>query len=463
MPTYPSGAVLPAGSTNMLSGIDPNLRYTDATGTFKFRILGGEAPWPGINDGIVCTEWPRNMSPPFKHLDLQAAQQDGVTWTATVYEPTEVILPLEAHGTTPQGISKVVSEWIGAWDPKTPGLLEYFTPDRGYWYCNPRLSKVWQDQIKQSPRRHLRQKLVHGFRIDNAFWQSIPSTSSFAQGSRQVVTVTGNPSAGTLLLNFAGQTATIAVNATASVVQTALAALSSVGSGNVAVAETTVVTEVGTLASYLVQFAGSLASTAVQLVGSAAGLLGGTNPGVQIGAQGFIQLTNIGDQPAWPAYLCYAGSAGGVTFGFGNGPGSPSTVTFGPLEAGQIVLITTMPRLRSVVDLTKHPVVQTLTAPQVFLEQLINLISGVSGTLTIGETGASSGIPPLLQWFESLFGISPPQGNLYALLNGRFTNPIPGVPQPFMATESHIPVSITGGNADSKIVAAIVPQRRWPE
>jgi hypothetical protein len=467
MPTYPSGEVLPAGAINMLDGTDPNLRYTDSTGTFKFRLLGGEMPWPGIQNGIVCTEWPRNMSPPFKHLDLQAAQQDGVTWTATVYEPTEVILPLEAHGNTPRDISRVVSEWIGAWDPKSPGLLEYFTFDRGYWKCNPRLSKVWQDQIKQSPRRHLRQKITHAFRIDNAFWSSISSTSTFQLGPSQIVTVTGNPSAGTVVLNFLGETVDIAVGATASVVQTGLEALSTVGSGNVIVGEiTNVINEVGTLASYAVTFVNDLATTAVQLTADAIDFVEGVigiTPGVQTGVQGFVPLTNIGSEDGWPSYLCYAGSAGGVTFGFGNGPSTNSMVTFGPLEAGQVVVITTMPRLRQVKDVTQNLPAQALTAPQQFLEQLVDLISGVSGSLTVGETESTTGIPPLLTWFESLFGISPPQGNLYALLNGRFTTPISGVPQPFMAETAYIPVSITGGNADSKIIASITPQRRWPE
>lgn len=467
MPTYPSGTVLPAGAIEMLQGTDPNVRYTDPTGTFKFRILGGEAVWPGIQDGVVCTEWPRNMSPPFKHLDLQAAQQDGVTWTATVYDATEVILPLEAHGTTPQGISKVVSEWIGSWDPKKPGLLEYFTLDRGYWYCNPRLSKVWQDQIKLSPRRHLRQKMAHAFRIDNAFWSSIPSTSTFAGlgDAEQAISIQNGATGGTFKLAFKGiPTGDIPRTATSSAMQIALEALSSIGSGNLVVT--------GSAGGpWTVTFVAALGgSTQPDITVKSVSLSGGFFPYVHVEtslhggtANGFIPLTNIGDQDAWPAYLCY----GPGIFGFGNGPSSTSMITLGtaddPILAGQIVLVTTMPRLRSVVDLTPNLPPQHLTPAQDFLEQLINLISGVSGTLTVGETGSPDSIPPLLQWFESLFGIAPPQGNLYALLNGRFTKAIPGVPQPFMAKESYIPVSIAGGTTASKIVASIVPQRRWPE
>jgi hypothetical protein len=471
MPTYPSGTVLPAGSMEALEGTDPNLRYTDPTGTFKFRILGGEAPWPGINDGIVCSEWPRNMSPPFKHLDLQAAQQDGVTWTATVYDPPEIILPLEAHGTSARAISKVVSEWISSWDPKNPGLLEYFTFDRGYWFCTPRLSKVWQDQIKQSPRRHLKQKMVHACRIDNAFWSSIPSTSTFDTSSLgdevQTLTIEGSPTGGSFPVSWNGagpSSTTIAHNATSLAVQTTLESLSTIGVGNI-----TVTGSSG--GPWEVTFVGDLAGSTQPLIQCGTGLTGGFFPSVQVAetfpggsGTGFVPLTNIGDQDAWPSYLVY----GPGVFGFGNGPGSTSMITFGtasdPILEGQVVLITTMPRLRSVVDLTPTALPpQNINVAQNFLEQLVNLISGVSGDLTVGAEDSSPGIPPLLQWFESLFGISPPQGNLYALLSGRFTNPIPGVPQPFMAQTSYIPISVTGGNSSTKIVASVTPLRRWPE
>jgi hypothetical protein len=159
---------------------------------------------------------------------------------------------------------------------------------------------------------------------------------------------------------------------------------------------------------------------------------------------GYVSLTNIGDLPAWPRYLCY----GPGTFSFGNGPNSSSFITFGPLDAGQIVLVTTEPRLRSVVDLTPGQ-------PQdlgLFQDLLSDLISFATNNNT----------PPLLQRFESFFGIVPPQGNLYSLMNGRFTNPVPGTPYGTPPQTQYIPVSISGANANSQIIAALTPQRRWP-
>lgn len=159
----------------------------------------------------------------------------------------------------------------------------------------------------------------------------------------------------------------------------------------------------------------------------------------------FLPLTNVGDQPAWPRYLCY----GPGTFSFGNGPGSQNMVTFGPLVDGQIVLITTLPRLRSVVDLSPAQPPQKLTQFQTLISDLISFAT-------------NGNVPPFLQQFESWFGILPPQGNLYSLLKGRFTYPIPATPYGIGPVTKYIPVSITGGNSNSKVVAAVTPMRRWP-
>lgn len=162
---------------------------------------------------------------------------------------------------------------------------------------------------------------------------------------------------------------------------------------------------------------------------------------------GFVNLANIGDQDGWPRYTCY----GPGLFSFGNGPGVTSTITFGPLRDEQIVQLTTgPPRLRGVVDETPNPIPITENEAQQLLALFINLVSA-------GQ------VPPLLLWFESLFGIPAPQGVLYSLLNGRFTNPLLGVAQPSEAVTSHIPVTIANGNANSKIIAALTPLRRYPE
>lgn len=164
------------------------------------------------------------------------------------------------------------------------------------------------------------------------------------------------------------------------------------------------------------------------------------------GGTGHLLLSNMGQLPGWPSIIF----TGPGSIEVGNGPGSTSMIKFGPLLTGQRVLITTLPRLRSVVDLTTTSTTQQLDAQQQLIDTLIKLV-------TFNQ------VPPLLTWFESLFGIRPPQGVLYSLLQGRFSRPIPGVMQPWESTTSAIAVKITGGNSDSKVIASVTPRRIWPE
>lgn len=208
-----------------------------------------------------------------------------------------------------------------------------------------------------------------------------------------------------------------------------------------------------------------------QGIDSVSQFIGGTYPGcpqalTDGAATGFIPLTNFGTRPAFPRFLVY----GPGTFTLGNGanvyatgassasgtaPGILSTastpVTFGPLLDGQIALITTLPRLRSVVDVSPNQPAQALTAFQTLIDHLVNLV-------------ANNNLPPLLERIESLFGILPPQGPMYSLLTGRFTSQaaLPPKKDSYLPATAWIPVAITGGTSTSQIIAACTPYRTWP-
>lgn len=176
---------------------------------------------------------------------------------------------------------------------------------------------------------------------------------------------------------------------------------------------------------------------------------------------GKVTLINRGDLEAWPRYLCY----GPGTFTFGDGAdNNSSSVSFGPLLEDQVVLVTTLPRLRGVVDLSSSSLNQQVVDGEIiplaipgnnlteFQKQLKGLI----------DLATNNNVPPLLENFESMFGILPPQGPLYSLLEGRFTTPLAAKDNDAAPVASSIPVQIVDGNADSKVVAAITPRRRWP-
>ncbi|WP_040635401.1 DUF7257 domain-containing protein [Mycolicibacterium phlei] len=162
--------------------------------------------------------------------------------------------------------------------------------------------------------------------------------------------------------------------------------------------------------------------------------------------RGSFKITNFGDQTAYPDLLVY----GPGTFKFSDGPGREPTIEFGPLVEGQIALIKTKPGQRAVYDLTTDPVEQDLPGFQGFIKSLINLVF-------------NNNVPPFMNWFQSLFGISPPQGNLYALLKGRWSRGVPPRSPGKPPETAEYAVEVTGGNADTKVIAALTPLRRWPE
>ena len=167
-----------------------------------------------------------------------------------------------------------------------------------------------------------------------------------------------------------------------------------------------------------------------------------------VSQSGFLKRTNIGDQPMYDDYICF----GPGTFRIYNGPGSDEYVEFGKLLPNQVVLLRTDPRDRNVYDLTTiPPTPQELTIFQQALKQFFSF-------------AFANNVPPLVQAIQSLFGILPPQGNIYSLLSGRFSDAAaippksPGNP----ATPYHVKCHIVEGNADSRIIATGTPLRRYP-
>ncbi|AXN50932.1 hypothetical protein MMRN_38370 [Mycobacterium marinum] len=160
----------------------------------------------------------------------------------------------------------------------------------------------------------------------------------------------------------------------------------------------------------------------------------------------FLKLINPGDQPMFPRYTFF----GPGTFQVASAPGSSDFVQFGPLLENQIMQVRTNRELRPVVDMTSvAPTPQQLNIWQKALSDFLSFAGG-------GDTSA---------WFDqikSIFGIVPPQGHPYSLLSGSFSAPIPAKPVGKPPVPQYIAASIIGGNADSMIIAAGTPLRRYP-
>ena len=576
--TYPDGTISLYGQILAMQNQLPWISYIGVDGSI-FYLAGPMAPVPGAQNGLVLQKHMGLMSP-FENLKLQGARQDGETWTDTVYDTGQIMLSLEASGTTPQNINNVMRQWISAWDPEVGnngfpsqlGKLSVFTPDLGEWWANVRLGKNLSDVMNKDYTYSGRQELTWECHNSSAFWYSVDSTSVFGvdfenekldlssqsnstslpAGWTQLYSRTSTGTYGITngtaqWLNNTDTTSTDVINISptptgtdnqVSTIQYAPASFANLFSFNFANGandcwartDTTPVatysavngvrlriTPLNFILSYFIAGVEHIFFALPMFVppiwGETFTLVAGTdnNPyefailrngikffsytdtahvsrlgsayrGIGFGSgamwqpgvsqlylpspleawygqdnesqtqSGYVPLTNVGDIEAWPRYLCY----GPGTFGFGNGPNSTDMITIGPLYDGQIVLVTTDPRLRSVVDLTPVAVQPPATSPENFLTQVGEMFEAITSFAT------NYNAPPLLQQFESIFGLLPPQGELYSTMKGRFTNPVPRAFYGQPLVTSHIPVSITGGGPNSKIIAAITPRRRWP-
>lgn len=429
-----------------LQGHLSQIAYIGWEGT-KFHLSGPFAPVLGAQSGVVLKNI-SHLDPPFRHLDNKGARQDGTTWFDTLYDPAEIDMQVELGGIDASDTRRVISSWYGAWSPQKQGKLSWFSPERGEWWANVRMNKAVQDRFDRDFYQSRGASFQWSARNDDSFWRSVDSVSSFkGQDEIQTVTILGGPNGGIFQLIFQGtKTGPIDHNATPQDVFNALISLPNLGANDISVSGVPG-------GPFTIKFKGAFAQVAVDLLEATSAFTGGNNPfaqifRVQIGGKqsGYLPLTNVGDQPAWPRYLCY----GPGTFYIGDGPGSSNYIKFGPLKDGQVALLTTLPRLRSVVDLSPVQPAQQMNDFQNLISTLVNLAT-------------NNRVPPLLQELESFFGILPPQGPLYSLLSGRFTTPIEPMQEQVGPVTSFIPCAIEGASANSNIIAAVTPQRRWPE
>lgn len=183
------------------------------------------------------------------------------------------------------------------------------------------------------------------------------------------------------------------------------------------------------------------------------------DPDTQIftGTTGFVVRTNPGDQPMYDDYVLF----GPGTFTLYNGPTSSEFIKFGPLAANQIAYLRTDPRRRIVYDLSSFPANVSLPDANAFQKALADFISFA----TANNTNL------LLSVIQSIFGVfgsapapTPPQGNFYGLLSGRFSDAaaIPAKSPGNPTTPYHVKVGISGGSGASKIIVSGLPLRRYP-
>lgn len=573
MTTYPPGEISLNQARRMVEGKEPFISYRSWDELTNWHVMGPLSPVPGVHDGITITDDSiKGLIGTWQMLDQTGANQDGTTFQDAVYSPTEIDMTVEAHGTTEQATRQVIRDWIASWDAHRTGELAVYTAENGMWWGDVRWLKAPTDTLMAAHAK--RQKFLWTARIDDGFWRSYDSVSSFGftyetmtdtfnyiAGSANATTLGANwplryygPGGGYIYTNnnqarwrddpndmfftdsrevivgpYAGFNTTTD-NQVVSIVLGSIPEISlplgafndiwarmgrngngtwnghgvraRIGWGFIEIARfngfdgsgnpiKTIMSsrplilpplfgEKWTLiAGYegnnrLFKIVRNNIDVLVHKERGTSSSLGSSYRGVGFGMyaagailtqatpafvrkisagdnatvtqEGFVQLTNIGDVTSYPRYLIY----GPGRFSIGNGPDTTDMVEFGPLVDGQVVLIETEPRRRSVVDVS----------PAALPEQSLNLFQQLIRALV--SFASNNNTPPLLREFENLFGILPPQVNIYSLMAGRFTRGIDPRPSNSVGTTSNIKIRIDDGNASSKVVAALTPLRRWP-
>lgn len=563
MISYPYGQVTRNQARRLIEGHEPFIAYRSYDGMITWHMMGPLSPIVGVQEGVIITaESIRGMIPAWQTLDQAGANQDGVTFVDAVYNPAELDFVVEAHGNTPAQTRQVIRDWVSSWAAHRTGELSVFTRDNGMWWADVRWLKSPTDALMRAKGN--RQRFTWTARIDDAFWKSFDSVSTFGftydamtdtfnYGNSQATDLGANwplrytGSGGGYIYAAGSQAAwkdqsgfntssrevvagpyanfqTATNNSVVSIVLGTIPEISlptgafndiwarmgrnndgtwngygvraRIGIGYVELAYytnfvktlmtsrplilppifgekfTLVCGADGdprlfrltrndiTILEHKEGGSGSPLGSAYRGIGfgmfAAGALITQATPAnvrkvsagdnSTVSQQAFMPLTNVGDVEAWPRFLLY----GPGTFSIGNGAFSDDMVEFGPLLPGQVVLIETEPRRRSIVDVS----------PSAQPEQVLNPFQALIKALVRFAT--NNNVPPLLQEFENLFGILPPQANLYSLLNGRFTRALDPKPAGTLGVTAPIKVRIDDGDASSKVVAAITPRRRWP-
>lgn len=169
----------------------------------------------------------------------------------------------------------------------------------------------------------------------------------------------------------------------------------------------------------------------------------------EVSQSGFLKRINIGDQPMYDDYTLF----GPGMFKLYDGPGSDEYVEFGPLLPNQVVFLRTDPR-------TNTTLVQDMTVTPAWPQQLNVFQDALQKFLTFAGANGSA----LEDQVKSMFGVQPPQGNLYKYLSGRFSDnaAIPAKSPGNPVAPYFVKVEIEGGNADSMVIASGTPRRRYP-
>jgi len=564
---FPGGRATPHAAHHFLKGTHPRVKLTSYDGSVEFDLMGA-LPDPIENPECVQINGPiKGLIAPWKFIDQQGANDDGVTNLDSVTEPAIVEIPVRIVARDGKHLRDVVDRLFGSIDKARTSQLSWFTFERGFWWADVR----WADKppgglnlggqrrslettlILRSDRGAWRtyddvcefrfgyESLSDTFDTDyvaekiispdwavylsspgrgypyalggSVRWRDDPSKFLFTQGASYVAThktfqsETNNQVVEVVLdtmLEFGGQTyivgragrrsdgswngygvmaklrgASVQLVAVNNFHETVIRTWLSIpplfgekwrlecggldasgvfdervfrikrGSGagitTLYAKDENEVTSLGS--SFRGMGFGGFAAGALITQGTPAAIRKVTAGDASATTQsGFLRRVNVGDTDRYDRYTLF----GPGTFQIGAAPGSSDMVEFGPLLPNQIVQLRTDTRRTAVVDLTRVPP----TADE--------LVEYRQALKDLESFAPIANVAPTLEANASAFGVVPPQGNMHRLKRGSFTRPIPPKSPGRQVEPVSVAVSISGGNADSRVLAAGTSCRRYP-
>ena len=176
---YPDGPITPHGAYHLLHDKIPQVSLLAYDGSIVFNLMGGLS----INDRYAYPERVeivdiKGLIPPWRNIDQKGATQDGTTFVDALYDPAEITIRVRCRARDNEHLRMVVRDLIASLDAKKESELAWTTHAMGRWWAPIRLNKSIDDSLFRIAGNTYEFDIR--VRVDNAFWQSYPDTTSFA-------------------------------------------------------------------------------------------------------------------------------------------------------------------------------------------------------------------------------------------------------------------------------------------
>lgn len=177
---YPAGRATSHAAFHFLRGTHPRVKLKSYDGSVEIEMMGGGSiPDPFDAPECIRINGPiKGLIAPWKFLDQQGANEDGVTNLNSVNEPTIVEIPVRITARDGKHLRQVVDHLFGSLAKDKTSQLSWFTFERGFWWADVR----WADKPPGGlnlggQRRSLETTLV--LRADRGAWRTYDDVAEF--------------------------------------------------------------------------------------------------------------------------------------------------------------------------------------------------------------------------------------------------------------------------------------------